>query len=150
MNVEEYADQLIALLPPGKAFPTELDTTMRAICLAMADGLARVDEAANQLLKDVDPGGFTDESVGEIWLDLVGEESVQPGLVTVEKQRESILHKLTAGGTPTDQLIVERLTLLGVGQTQRSPTRQELGTNPAIGGNELEDILPAQVRVLAI
>lgn len=147
MTVDEYADQLVALLPPGKAFPVELGSVMRSICLAMADGLARVDAAAEQLLKDVDPGGFTDNDIGELWLNLVGDEGHQDGEITPEKLHESVLHKLTAGGTPTAALISERVRLRGGDQWQSDPATQVLNTNAFASQSTFADILPAQVRL---
>ena len=50
-----YRDQLIALLPPGAAWPRAPDSTLGGLLHAFADELARVDIRAAALLREADP-----------------------------------------------------------------------------------------------
>lgn len=51
----QYRDLLLALAPPGRALPTDLDSTWAALVLALADELARVDARVDDLVDEADP-----------------------------------------------------------------------------------------------
>ncbi|GAB2182685.1 YmfQ family protein [Denitratisoma sp. agr-D3] len=55
MNAQDYQRQLLALLPPGKAWPTDEDTVLALLLLALGDGYARVDDIAALILAERDP-----------------------------------------------------------------------------------------------
>lgn len=54
-SVEDYAEQLKALLPTGAAWPRDPDSVMGRLLLALAGELARVDLRAADLVRESDP-----------------------------------------------------------------------------------------------
>ena len=55
VNRDAYRDQIHALLPSGRAWPEESDTTLDALVRAMASQVAEVDRSASNLLTDILP-----------------------------------------------------------------------------------------------
>lgn len=51
----DYRDQLVALLPPGLAWPRDADSTLVALLGGPAEELARVDARADALFDEADP-----------------------------------------------------------------------------------------------
>lgn len=55
MDVEAYKQQLKSLLPPGKAFPQDVETILDELLWAMAEEFSRMDTRASDLLKESYP-----------------------------------------------------------------------------------------------
>ena len=55
VNRDAYREQIHALLPAGRAWPEEADTTLDALVRAMASQVAEVDRSASNLLTDILP-----------------------------------------------------------------------------------------------
>ena len=55
VNRDAYREQIHALLPAGRAWPEEADTTLDALVRAMAAQVAEVDRSASNLLADILP-----------------------------------------------------------------------------------------------
>ena len=54
-SAEAYADQLVRLLPPGRAWPRGTDSTLGRLAAGMAQALARIDERGDRLLDETTP-----------------------------------------------------------------------------------------------
>ena len=55
VNRDAYREQIHALLPAGRAWPEEADTTLDALVRAMAARVAEVDRSASNLLTEILP-----------------------------------------------------------------------------------------------
>ena len=55
VNRDAYREQIHALLPAGRAWPEEADTTLDALVRAMASQVAEVDRSASNLLTEILP-----------------------------------------------------------------------------------------------
>ncbi len=150
-STDDYEQLIMLLMPPGKAMPQEADAILRAIAKAMALGFSRLDNAVDDLLADIDPGGFS-IGVSEIWFSLIGEQARQSGAQTTENDRESILHQLTVGETCTDILVEERFRLINGGpiSIQFEPETQTIRVNTLTISDYkyFNDILPAHVAIV--
>ncbi|MDR2187042.1 MAG: DUF2313 domain-containing protein [Azonexus sp.] len=60
MNALEYRAQLLALLPPGLAWPRDEDAPLTRQLHALADEFARVDARASALIDEADPRSTTE------------------------------------------------------------------------------------------
>lgn len=149
VTVEDYADSIMALMPGGKAVPDEETSILRAIALAMADGFVRLHNASTELLADVDPGGFSLEAA-EAWFNLVGDEARTGGLITAERYRESVLFKLTMGGTFTEDMVTQRLAQRDISTgVLFIPALQKIRVGyPVTRQWLLDDILPAHISLI--
>lgn len=110
-KAEDYASQLVALLPPGAAWQPEDGTVLWALLQALAQEPARVDAAAHELLTELDPSQTL--QLLERWEALCGlpDQCSQPG-ETIAERREAVVSKLTDLGGQTPSYFAELATLL--------------------------------------
>lgn len=148
LSVDDYADSIMALMPGGKSLSTEDSSTLRAIALAMAEGFVRLHHSSTELLADLDPGGFSLEA-SEYWFNLVGDNARIVGLNTAERFQDSVLFKLTLGGTFTESMVYSRMEQLDIWTSvQFIADDQEIrmGQN-AVWREMFEDIMPAHISI---
>jgi uncharacterized protein YmfQ (DUF2313 family) len=116
MNAAQYRDQLLALAPPGKALPTELESVFALLLLAMADEQARVDGRADDVLIELDPRTATELlSDWERVCGLPGQCS--RASETIQERRESAHLVITAQGGQSPAYFEEAAATLGVAAT---------------------------------
>ena len=63
MSAAAYADQLKQLLPRGRLWLLEADAKLRALLLAIAEELARVDARGVDLINESDPRTADEEGI---------------------------------------------------------------------------------------
>jgi uncharacterized protein YmfQ (DUF2313 family) len=112
LTAEDYQEQLLELLPPGPAWPRELDTVLAKLLLAEADELARADGRADQLLEEADPR-TTSEMLAD-WERVVGlpDECMDLG-PTPEERRQRLHQKLAWQGGQSAAFFLNLLEVLG-------------------------------------
>lgn len=100
MSEDDYRESLRELLPPGPAFDPELQPDVAELVASLAPELARVDQALDGLLQEVNP--FTVNALLTDWEDYLGlpDACTVPGSQTLEQRRQAVLDKLTASGAP--------------------------------------------------
>lgn len=100
MTEDDYREGLRGLLPPGPAFDPELQPDVAQLLASLAPELARVDQALDALLLEVNPA--TVEGLLVDWEDYLGlpDACTVPGSQTPEQRRQAVLDKLTASGAP--------------------------------------------------
>lgn len=107
MNAEDYLTQLQALLPPGAAWTRDPDATLTRLLHAFADGLARIDARATDLLREADPREAL-ELIPE-WLAAFGlpdECTDAASLETLAGQRAALLARVTQQGGATAAYLI--------------------------------------------
>jgi uncharacterized protein YmfQ (DUF2313 family) len=95
---EDYRDQLLRLLPPGRAWATEIGTNLSQLLYAWADELARVHGRGLSLL-DVEAYADTTEELIVEWENDAGLPDECSGAAgTLEARRDVLVRKLTDFG----------------------------------------------------
>ena len=98
VNRDAYRDQIHALLPSGRAWPEEADTTLDALVRAMASQVAEVDRSATNLLTEILPN--TTFNLLPDWERVVGLPDICSVLgSTITIRRASLLEKLVTKPT---------------------------------------------------
>lgn len=97
-TAEEYREQLLALLPPGQAFPRENGTTMDALLDGMSQELARVDARGEALIIDGNP--MTTSELLSDWERVAGLPDKCAGTLeeTTQGRRNALVTKLAGTG----------------------------------------------------
>lgn len=97
-TAETYAAQLVKLLPPGRVWDLEPDSTLRKTFLGIADELARIAARGRDLLDESDPR-IALETLDD-WERALGlPDSLTPVLPTGAAERRAVIvDKLTAIG----------------------------------------------------
>lgn len=97
-TAEEYREQLLALLPPGQAFPRENGTTMDALLDGMSQELARVDARGEALIIDANP--LTTSELLSDWERVAGLPDKCAGTLeeTTQGRRNALVAKLASTG----------------------------------------------------
>lgn len=106
-TADDYRKQLIALLPPGRAFPRIAGNTMDDLLGAIAEELARVDARGDDLLREAFPD-TTDELIID-WERVAGLPSDCLADITQTKaqRRQVLVSKLSDVGDNTPQGIID-------------------------------------------
>lgn len=112
-TVEEYAELLKNLLPPGQAFPREPGSNMEQVLLGMAEELARVEIRADQLAVEVNPASSV-ELLSD-WERAAGLPDKCAGVLedTVQGRRQALLTKLTSVGGQSKAYFIALAAALG-------------------------------------
>lgn len=97
-TADEYREQLLALLPPGQAFPRETGTTLDALLDGMSQELARVDGRGDALIIDANP--LTASELLSDWERVAGLPDKCAGTLeeTTQGRRNSLVAKLASTG----------------------------------------------------
>lgn len=112
-RVDDYIDQLAAMLPPGIAIRREADTDIYKLLSAMAEEMARIDNRGDDLLLESDPRTTTE---------LLAEWEAQVGLPdpclagaeqTVQQRRNAVVARYTARGGQSKQFFIDFAASLG-------------------------------------
>ena len=98
MDVNDYKQQLKSLLPPGKAFPREVETQLDDYLRAAAEELARIDGRAGDLLRESYP--LTSDETLTDWERITGlPAACIVGAQTKQERREAVHAKLGRVGS---------------------------------------------------
>ena len=98
VNRDAYREQIHALLPAGRAWPEEADTTLDALVRAMAAQVAEVDRSASNLLTEILPN--TTFNLLPEWERVAGLPDICSVLgSTITIRRASLLEKLVTKPT---------------------------------------------------
>lgn len=112
LTAEQYQAQLLELLPPGPAWPRDLDSSLAKLLLAEADELARVDARADQLIEEADPRAAS-EMLAD-WERVAGLPDECMDLASTPEERRQRLHqKLVWQGGQTKAFFINLLEALG-------------------------------------
>ncbi len=110
---EHYLAQLQALLPPGAAWPRDLDATLTQVLLALADEFARLDARTFDLLDESDPRTVLEMLID--WERVFGlpEPCAKEGELTFNERRENLVEKVTRLGGQSRQYFIEVAARIG-------------------------------------
>ncbi len=112
MDALAYLDQLLKLLPRGKAWRAQDGSMLRQLMLAFADGAARFDQRLVDLIREADPRTTT-ELVGT-WETMVGlPDNCTLLLTDIADRRKAIWAKLTSTGGQSEPYFREIASRLG-------------------------------------
>lgn len=112
MMAEHYRDQLLALLPQGAAWLTDLESNLARLFHAWGDELARVDLRADELIEEADPR-TTNELLPD-WERVAGlPDGCTNQVDTLQERRNALLARLTAMGGQTPQYFIDVAAALG-------------------------------------
>lgn len=112
LTAANYADQLQALLPPGKAYDFEADSILAGLLLGMADELARVDAAGLALIEESDPRSTS--ALFSEWENDYGLPDLCSGEVPdLAARRGLLLEKINRLGAQMPEYFVQLAALLG-------------------------------------
>jgi len=123
MDAAAYLSQLQALLPPGQAWPREPDAVLTRLLAGLAEGLARVDARAADLLEEADPRTAL-ELLGE-WEAMAGlpDACTGPAERVAARRRRVVAQLLMRGGQSRAYFIAlaEALGFVGARITEHRP-----------------------------
>ncbi|AAS97322.1 YmfQ family protein [Nitratidesulfovibrio vulgaris] len=111
---DDYAAQLLQLLPQGPAWPRDPEAVLTALARALAMEPARVDATGHRLLAEMDPAQAL--VLLPEWERVCGlpDGCSQPG-ETIAERRENVVLRLSARGGQTPDYYAELATLLAGG-----------------------------------
>lgn len=105
MTSAQYAEQLRALLPPGRALAAEDGSVVANLLGALAIELSRVDENGDTLLEQIFPDATTDFLAD--WERITGlPDDCAQGTQTDAERRTAVMQKLAANSSPTIDFLV--------------------------------------------
>lgn len=112
-SIEDYAKQLLDLMPPGKAFPREPGTQLEQVLLGMAVEFARVELRGDQLAIEVNPASTTEMLTD--WERNAGLPDKCSGVLedTIQGRRNALLAKLSSTGGQSPAYFIEVARSLG-------------------------------------
>ena len=111
-TAEAYRDALISMLPPGAAWPTDPDSELGKLLLALGDELARIEQRGIDLLNESDPRG-TLEMLTD-WEGTFDLPDACSGLgVTLQQRREAVTALFTLVGGQSRQYFIDLAESLG-------------------------------------
>jgi uncharacterized protein YmfQ (DUF2313 family) len=109
---QDFQAALMALLPPGDAWPRDTDTVLGQLLLAVGDGLADIDASAEGLLDEADPR--TTLFMLPDWERVAGLPDPCAGAApTLAARRAQLVARLTAEGGQSVEIITAKLAALG-------------------------------------
>ena len=111
-SAEDFQSELMALLPPGDAWPRDPGSVLGRLLLAAGDGLADIDAAADQLYDEADPR--TTLLLLPDWERVAGLPDPCAGPApTLAARRAQLVARLTAQGGQSVAIITAKLAALG-------------------------------------
>lgn len=112
MSVEQYRDALLALLPKGDAWPTDLDSVMAKHMLGIAEEFARIDARAEDLLKESHPS--TAFETFEQWEEQYGlPHSCSGDEQTFQERRQALIQAYQEHGGQSREFFIAMAALIG-------------------------------------
>ncbi len=113
MSAESYKRQLLALLPPGAAWPRDRDSLLVKLLGGLAEELARIDARASDLIRESDPRS-TYELLAD-WERVAGlpDKCSRGRATTIEERRAALVAKLTMRGGSTKAYFIALAKQLG-------------------------------------
>lgn len=134
--VDQYAGQLRALLPRGKAWGDDPNSFMGKLLLAIAEELARIHTRGKNLVEELDPR-TTDELLTDFERVLGLPEDCITLEQTEEQRRDAVVAKMIAQGGQSPQYFIDLAAAMGftITITEYRPFR--VGYSSA--GDELTD-----------
>lgn len=111
-KLPKYSGLVLKLLPPGRAWPRDVDTTLHEVAQGIAEECVRFDDFLDNLLLEAQPNTSTE---------LLPEHEADAGLpsallsipTSIVERRQQIRTILQARGTPNDQFWLRLAELLG-------------------------------------
>lgn len=112
-TVDQYREQLKALLPPGRAFPRDPGTNLDSLLDAMARELARIDARADRLTVEARPDSTSELLVD--WERVAGLPDNCAGILqsTLQGRRADLVTKLTSRGGQSRAYFIAVAAALG-------------------------------------
>ncbi|EGF92412.1 hypothetical protein ABI_08480 [Asticcacaulis biprosthecium C19] len=112
MDAPAYLDQLLKLLPRGRAWSRAPESTLSKLMSAFADGAARFDARALELLEEADPRTTTE--LIDAWERVAGLPDTCTGTLTeIADRRAALWQKLTNSGGQSIAYFTEVAARLG-------------------------------------
>jgi uncharacterized protein YmfQ (DUF2313 family) len=139
-TAEDFRDGRVALLPPGRAWPRDLDAPIVRFLAALARGDQRLAARAAQLLVDAFPG-TTLELLPE-WEESLGLPDPCAGAApTIEQRRAQVVARLISTGGQSIPYFVAVAAALGFAITITEPGPFRAGISRA-GDSDFGDAWP--------
>lgn len=111
-TADDFTDQLLALLPRGRAWPRDLETTIRKTIAGLAPTYARNMERGNALVVDAFPGDT--ESLLPEWEASLGLPDPCAGAgATIAQRRAQVVSKLADTGGQSEGYFIALAAKLG-------------------------------------
>jgi len=113
LSAADYTDMLLALLPPGPAWPKEDSQTAR-LCAGWAREMARLDVRADRLIEEADPR--TTRELLPDWERVAGLPETCPEAeanLTIAQRRGLLVAKLISTGGQSPQYYIDVAAALG-------------------------------------
>jgi uncharacterized protein YmfQ (DUF2313 family) len=114
LNRHDYLQLLKSLLPPGKAWTSERNSSFEKILIAVADELTRIQNRTTHLLKELNP--FQTQEMITDWERLLGlpNECTGPtSLLTFQARKKLVNTFYTMSGGNTSEYLVELIKNFG-------------------------------------
>ena len=111
-TADQYREQLLALLPPGRLFNRSPGSVIWSLADAFAQELARLEARAYELLDESDPRTTSD--LLSAWEAVAGLPDECHGLATTEQGRRlEVTARITASGSLSRQFYIDLAASLG-------------------------------------
>lgn len=137
MQIPDYTENLLAHLPPGRAWPRERGGWLASLMEALATGLEAVHGRALDLLEEADPRTATE--LLPDWERSLG--VTPPESATIEARRAEVFASLTEGGGQSRAAFIEQARRLGVEISIEEPRGSdgEMDCESELGAEEEAD-----------
>jgi uncharacterized protein YmfQ (DUF2313 family) len=111
-NNQAYADQLLQLAPPGKAWPRDRGSMLGLLCLAFGDEFGRLDARALRLIEEADPR-TTNEMLADWERFTALPDPAIPTPVTLGDRRAALATRLLSRGDPRPAAFIALVAIYG-------------------------------------
>lgn len=112
MTPDEYAEQLLAMLPQGKAWSSEGSSKLRQLMIGFGGEFSRIGRRADDLLQEVIPS-TTIQMLAE-WEKAAGlPDLCVPGDQTLQERRNALLARLATSGGQSREFFISLGAYLG-------------------------------------
>ena len=112
MTADDYLQVLLQLLPPGKAYPRDLEGELPATLAALADEFGRIDLRTANLVDEADPRTAV-EMIPDWERALALPDECTGPLNTLAERRQAILATLTETGGQSREYFIRLAASLG-------------------------------------
>jgi len=137
LKTNDYVQQLQGLLPPGPAWPRDLESLVTKLLTAFAAEYARVDQRIEDLLNEADPRTTT--QLLSDWERVAGLPDVCTGpLDSIAARRDALVARLTNLGGQSRQYYIDLAAALGyeITITEFRPFTVNSGVNDPLCSQE--------------
>lgn len=112
MSVAQYLNVLLALLPKGDAWPTDLDSDMAGLMHGIAEEFARIDSRCTDVINESNPS-MSAELLNE-WEEQLGLPlPCVPAAQTLIERKAAVMQMYRAFGGQSRQFFIELAAALG-------------------------------------